>query len=69
VLAETADLTDRIIENGLSSKFSDFEDALQYYCALQKDCNIIIARNVKDFKECDLSILTPDEYLKIFNQK
>jgi len=63
VIAETSDLTDRIIGKGLASKFSDFEDSLQYYCAIKMDCNIIITRNGKDFKVSDISVLTPDEYL------
>jgi len=29
VIAETSDLTDRIVDKGLSSGFSDFEDSLQ----------------------------------------
>ena len=41
VISETSDLTDRIIDKGLSSKFSDFEDALQYHCALKMDCNLL----------------------------
>lgn len=63
VIAETSDLTDRILEKGLSSKFSDFEDALQYYCAVQSDCKILITRNGKDFKESEIPTMTPDEYL------
>ncbi len=64
VISETSDLTDRIIDKGLSSKFLDFEDALQFLCALKKDCNVIITRNVKDFKESSIPVMTPDEYLK-----
>ena len=64
VIAETSDLTDKIIAKALSSKFSDFEDALQYHCALEMDCNILITRNEKDFKESKISVMTPDEYLK-----
>lgn len=63
VIVETSDLTEKVIDKGLESKFSDFEDALQYYCALKMDCNIIISRNGKDFKESDIPVLTPDEYL------
>ncbi len=63
VIAETSDLTDKIVDKGLVSKFSDFEDSLQYYCALTMNCNIIITRNGKDFKESELPVLTPDEYL------
>jgi predicted nucleic acid-binding protein len=63
VISDTSDLTDKIIDKGLSSKFSDFEDALQYHCALKMDCNILITRNGKDFKESDIPVMTPDEYL------
>ena len=64
IISETSDLTDKIIEKGLSSNFSDFEDALQYHCALKADCNILITRNVKDFKESEMPVMTADEYLK-----
>lgn len=64
VIVETSDLTDRIINKGLSSKFTDFEDALQYHCAIKLDCNILITRNEKDFKGSDIPVMTPDEYLK-----
>ena len=64
IISETSDLTDKIIEKGLSSSFSDFEDALQYHCALKADCNILITRNVKDFKESEMPVMTATEYLK-----
>ena len=63
VIAETSDLTDKIIDKGLLSKFRDFEDSLQYYCAVETECNILITRNGKDFKESEIAVLTPEEYL------
>lgn len=69
VIAETADLTDNIIDKGLASNFTDFEDSLQYYCALNTECSILITRNGKDFKESDLPVLTPDEYLSSLKNK
>ena len=64
VIAQTSDLTDSIIEKGLSSGFADFEDALQYHCALNKGCQLLITRNVKDFKNSELPVMTPNEYLQ-----
>jgi len=64
IISESSDLTDKIIEKGLSSNFSDFEDALQYHCALKADCNILITRNGKDFKESEIPVMTAEEYLK-----
>jgi len=69
VIAETSDLTDKIIDKALSSKFKDFEDSLQYYCAMEMNCNMIITRDVKDFKESEILILTPNEYLKSLKNK
>ena len=63
-VSTVSDLSDTIIDKGLSSAFSDFEDALQYYCALQSNCNILITRNGKDFKFSELPVLTGEEYLK-----
>lgn len=63
VIAETSDLTDKIIDKGLSSKFKDFEDSLQYYCAVKLECNMLITRNGKDFKESEIPVFSPDEYL------
>jgi predicted nucleic acid-binding protein len=47
----------------LDSKFGDFEDALQHYAALSKNIKTIVTRNVKDFKNSELAVLTPDQYL------
>ncbi len=69
VITETSDLTDKIIEKGLASKFSDFEDSLQYYCAVENNCNALITRNGKDFKESSIPVLSPDEYLTSLKNK
>ncbi|MEI6899918.1 MAG: PIN domain-containing protein [Bacteroidota bacterium] len=63
ILVETAELNEKIIDQGLSSRFIDFEDAIQYYCAINRDCTTIITRNGKDFKASAIPVLTPDEYL------
>ena len=68
VIAETSDLTDKILEKGLSSKFSEFEDALQYHCALMMNCDIVITRNGKDFKGSVIPVLSPDEFLIFYEQ-
>lgn len=65
IIASVSDLTDKVIEKSLVSKFSDFEDALQYHCALKEECSIIITRNGKDFIPSEIPILTPDEYLNL----
>lgn len=57
------------IDKSLFSDFSDFEDAVQYHSALHHNCNIFITRNKKDFKNAEIPIMTPSEYLTSINRK
>ena len=50
----------------LKSKFSDFEDALQYYSALENQCEYIITRNIEDYKNSKINVILPEEFVKIF---
>lgn len=53
------------IIDALNSDFKDFEDALQNFSAVNNGTiNIIITRNIKDFKKSKLAVLTPETYLK-----
>jgi len=54
-----------VIISALSSKFKDFEDALQNYAASNAgNIDAILTRNIKDFKNSDLGVFTPEDYLK-----
>ncbi len=51
-----------ILKKGLRSQYKDFEDAIQILGAssIEKiDC--IVTRNTKDFKDCEILVLAPDE--------
>lgn len=51
-----------VIKKSLKSKHKDFEDAIQINCAysIEKiDC--IVTRNIKDFKDSEIPVLSPDE--------
>lgn len=63
VISEICELDEVIIEKGLNSDFSDFEDSLQYFSALRTECDIIITRNGKDFKKSEIPVMSPDEFL------
>lgn len=54
-----------VVIQALNSEFKDFEDALQNYSAeLDKEIDLIITRNIKDFKNSKLAVMTPDNYMK-----
>lgn len=63
ILTETSDLTDKVLEQGFESNFVDFEDSLQYFCALSKGCSHLITRNGKHFKNSLLPVINAEEYL------
>ena len=54
-----------IIVQALRSNFKDFEDALQNFAAEKTgDIDAILTRNTKDFKNSELGVMTPENYLK-----
>lgn len=64
VICEVSKIDETIVEKGLNSDFDDIEDALQYFCAIDSGCEIIISRNAKDFKNSMLAIMSADEFIK-----
>ncbi|MBK7711037.1 MAG: PIN domain-containing protein [Bacteroidales bacterium] len=53
------------IKKALASGFPDFEDSIQYFSAIEnRKIDVIITRNIKDYKKSQISILTPGDYLK-----
>lgn len=63
IICEICSLDEQTIEKGLNSSFPDFEDALQYFSAVESDCEVILTRNGKDFKKSLLPVMTADEFL------
>ena len=60
---------EKIIKAALDSDFKDFEDAIQYYTAKEfKKIDVIITRNIKDFKKSSLPVMTPETFLKTYEQ-
>ena len=57
---------DQIIRNAINSGFPDFEDSIQYFCAADyKKIEVIITRNTRDYKNSELPVMTPGNFLKI----
>jgi predicted nucleic acid-binding protein len=63
-IVEIANLNKLIIQQAIESEFKDFEDALQNYCAVNEpDVQTIVTRNIKDYKQSSLPVMTPENYL------
>lgn len=64
-ITEVLSTDKEVILKALNSDFRDFEDAIQNYSAeLHGQIDVIITRNIKDFKNSSLGIMTPGNYLK-----
>jgi predicted nucleic acid-binding protein len=58
-------LDDKIIGLALNDElFSDFEDGLQYYTAIENEQELIITRNLKDFKNSRLPVMTAGQFIE-----
>lgn len=58
-------LDDKIIGLALNDEtFSDFEDGLQYFTAIEEQQELIITRNLKDFKNSKLPAMTAKQFIE-----
>lgn len=52
-------LDEKVISLALNdNEFKDFEDGLQYYSALENNIEIIVTRNLKDFENSEIPVMT-----------
>ncbi|MDX9906094.1 MAG: PIN domain-containing protein [Bacteroidales bacterium] len=65
VLVHVTPLNDKIIDLALNSEFADFEDAIQYYSALQNEIEVFLTRNLKDYKKAQITVLTAQDYINL----
>ena len=65
ILTTVLALDEKIVDLALNdNEFVDFEDAIQYYSAIENNQHIIITRNLKDFKPSKIPVMTASEFIK-----
>lgn len=64
-LFDIAAVNRAVLETAIKMKFNDFEDAVIYASAIHSNCDVLVTRNIKDFKANDI----PAEFLKILELK
>ena len=57
-------LTADNVESALMLQATDFEDALQYFSAVNIQADVIVTRNEKDFYFSQISITSPKSFLE-----
>lgn len=57
-------LEPRHVLSALDNPVRDFEDMLQYQCAIAIGCDVVVTNNTKDFRDfCQLPLMTSREFL------
>ncbi len=64
-LLDVASVDRAAIEGALEGKYKDFEDGVIAEAARQMKANVIITRNVRDYKSSPVPAHSPDEMLKM----
>ena len=63
------DTTEKILTKALTLQFNDFEDAVSYCAALSADSDLILTRNIKDYKTSSIPVFSPNQLiLKLTNK-
>ena len=64
-LVNVLSVDNKTIDLAIASDFSDFEDAIQYSCAIEHNLTTIITRNTKDYKKSVIKVVTPEVFVTI----
>lgn len=64
-LVQVLAVDSKTIDLALASDFNDFEDAIQYSCAIENNLTTLVTRNVKDYKKATIHILTPEAFISL----
>ncbi len=65
LIVQILSLDEKVVGLSLNDNdFKDFEDALQYFSAIENEVDIIITRNLKDFQKAKLPVMTAAQFLK-----
>lgn len=63
-LCEISDVNKGVIKKCLTLGRKDFEDSVQYESALLHQADVIITRNIKDFRDFAENVQTPTDFLE-----
>lgn len=69
-IVEIVSTSKKEIIQALKNDFKDFEDSIQYSCALSiEGIDAIITRNTKDYIKSKIAVFTSENYLKTINDE
>lgn len=68
VLCSISIMNGEVVERAINSDFKDFEDGMQYFSAIAENCEIIITRNEKDFKNALIPVMNAESFLHMIKK-
>lgn len=69
IISEISIVNEIVIDKAINSNFKDFEDAVQYFSAIESKCDVLLTRNEKDFKNAMVPVMDAEAFLKSINIK
>lgn len=66
VIAENKEIIKSALKN---ENWNDLEDGLQMQCALEKDLDYIVTRNIKDFFRSQIKAVLPEEWVALYKRQ
>lgn len=67
-ILRVAKINKKIILSARKDNWNDFEDSIQYECAVKNHLHCILTRNEKDFAQSKIPVYTPQNFLSIFTK-
>ena len=61
--SEVSAVTQHIIDEALTLKWPDFEDAIHYLSAIHSNCDAIVTRDPSGFRDSSIPVFSPFEFL------
>ena len=70
-IVSVAAVDEKVVRKAIAEdcRFTDIEDAMQYYAAIQAGCDYIITRNQKDFRNSTIPVMSTKEFLDFYTIK
>lgn len=59
----TCPVNDIVLNEALALGWSDFEDAVQHTSAAHQDVDVLVTRNLGDYRQASLAVLSPTDFL------
>jgi predicted nucleic acid-binding protein len=65
-IIEVVSANHNAVITALASEFTDLEDGIQHFAALEARCDCIVTRNGTDYLKASIPVYAPQEFLALF---